>query len=379
MANSSGRILVPVGETETLRNTVAHAVRECVDAAESAAAPTIHFVYPVRWRPIEGAEAVPEDAAALLERVEVWAREDLEGADQAAEVEIVTEVVGRDRYLFAPDDFASVLLTYGEQQDLDRIVLDPEYAPSIGAPMLEPLRTALERGSLAVESAPVTRRARRSPLQVRSTLPQLAVLFGAIFGFYLLTAGTISQFELLTGAVTAALVAFIFSRISLSGRQSVPQLFVNLGRIALYVPYLLWEILKANFSVAYIILHPSLPIDPGLQQYQAAVFGDLSVTTLANSITLTPGTLTVDIRRDSLYIHSLNQAARDGLLAGGLERAVRFVFYGLAGRELPTPAERGAIQDVQPAVERLGLQEAVEHLADHDQIAVPETAERGDE
>jgi multicomponent Na+:H+ antiporter subunit E len=70
------------------------------------------------------------------------------------------------------------------------------------------------------------------------------------------------------------------------------------------------------------------------------------VTTLGNSITLTPGTLTVDVGRNGLDIHTLTGDAREDLAAGGLERAVRFVFYGRSGARISTPAERGSISAI---------------------------------
>jgi len=65
------------------------------------------------------------------------------------------------------------------------------------------------------------------------------------------------------------------------------------------------------------------------------------VTTLANSITLTPGTLTVSVTDRAFTIHSLTAGARADLFDGGLERAVRFVFYGRESMAIATPRERG--------------------------------------
>jgi multicomponent Na+:H+ antiporter subunit E len=92
--------------------------------------------------------------------------------------------------------------------------------------------------------------------------------------------------------------------------------------------------------MAYVILHPSLPIDPSVVEYEGAVWGSLPSTTLANSITLTPGTLTIEVVESHFYVHALIPSARDGLLGGALERAVRFVFYGRSAMRIPTPEER---------------------------------------
>jgi multicomponent Na+:H+ antiporter subunit E len=91
---------------------------------------------------------------------------------------------------------------------------------------------------------------------------------------------------------------------------------------------LLWEIAKANVTMAYVILHPSLPIDPKLVEVQSALWGDIPITTLANSITLTPGTLTVDLIDDELVVHALTAGSRADLESGALVRAVAFVTDG---------------------------------------------------
>jgi multicomponent Na+:H+ antiporter subunit E len=113
-----------------------------------------------------------------------------------------------------------------------------------------------------------------------------------------------------------------------------------MGRLCLYVPYLVWEIAKANVAIAYVVLHPKLPIDPSLERFEAAVWGDVPATTLANSITLTPGTLTVDVSDREFYIHTLTESSRADLFEGSLERAVRFVYYGRSAARIPSPRER---------------------------------------
>ena len=64
-----------------------------------------------------------------------------------------------------------------------------------------------------------------------------------------------------------------------------------------------WECVKANFDVAYRVLHPSLPIRPGIVKVKTGLKTQIGRTTLANSITMTPGTITVDIIDDTIYIH----------------------------------------------------------------------------
>ena len=63
---------------------------------------------------------------------------------------------------------------------------------------------------------------------------------------------------------------------------------------------------KANFDVAYRVLHPKMPISPGIVKVKTGLKSEMARTFLANSITLTPGTMTVDIKDDHLYIHWIN-------------------------------------------------------------------------
>ncbi|WP_135819881.1 monovalent cation/H+ antiporter subunit E [Halostella litorea] len=332
----SARILVPVGKSITLRNTVAYAVRQAAERAAAGEAATVHFVYPVTGRVADPAEL--DEPESLLDRVEVWAREDL--GDDAPNVDIETAVWASDAYLFSPVDYARALLEYAEEQGLDRIIVDPEYAPAGSAPMVRPLEYELSRSDLTIEEAPVDRPTRRTRLVRGGGLAKFATVFGASFLFYNVLGGFAGGLDYATGAVSALVTAVILSRISLKeppGWQS-PR---RLARFLVYAPYLLWEIAKANVSLAYVILHPRLPIDPSMEEFEAAVWGDMPVTTLANSITLTPGTLTVDVSRREFHVHTLTRSARKDLLAGALERAVRFVFYGRQAAAIASPKERG--------------------------------------
>ncbi|MFC6871826.1 monovalent cation/H+ antiporter subunit E [Halobellus marinus] len=352
MGADSARILVPVGESSTLRNTVAYAVREAKAAAEEGAeSATVHFVYPARWRSVDGGSADDAEATEnLLERVTVWAREDLDDeTDAPPSVDIETAVVGIDRYLFSPGDYADMVAAYAADYDLDRVIVDPEFRPGGSAPMLRPFEVELSRTGLSVEEAPVERQTARTRLVSRTTISKGVLTFGLSYAFYLTVAGSVSPFNLATGALTAILAAALFSNVTLVTSPSLRRSTLRTLRMGLFVPYLVWEIIKANLSIAYIILHPDLPIDPEMQRFRAAVWGGLPVTTLANSITLTPGTLTVDVGPEGLEIHTLTGDARDGLAGGSLERAVRFVFYGRGGARIPTPTERESISVVAGA------------------------------
>lgn len=74
-----------------------------------------------------------------------------------------------------------------------------------------------------------------------------------------------------------------------------------------YVLVFVWECLKANIDVAYRVIHPDLPIRPGTVRVKVSLRSDIGLTFLANSVTLTPGTTSVDVDKDNgfLYVHML--------------------------------------------------------------------------
>lgn len=344
-------VLVPVAMSGTLRGTIAYAVRTAQDAGPGS---TVHFVSPVMGRAFQFGEEVGARARDLLDRTVVWAHEDL-GFDPEADVEdlpidIQTATVGADRYLFNPGDYAEVFIEYARDHGLDRVIVDPEYAPAGRAPMLQPLEFGLRQAGLDVEEAPVERPARRVALVRPGGAAQFGAVFAVAYLFYLVIGGIGGTFGLVTGAVSALVTAILSYRIVLKGPPSFRSWGRQLARFGLYVPYLIWEIAKANVELAYVILHPSLPIDPEMVHFEAAVWGDLPVTTLANSITLTPGTLTVDVSRREFHVHTLTGAARTNLLGGALEKGVRFIFYGRRGLRIASPAKRAeATADRQTA------------------------------
>ena len=349
------RVLVPVSHSSTIRATVEYAVEQVLPGATTESPGLVRFVYvhspeTAQVDPGNAGTQSREDAEELLDRAEVWAREDAGKQFEAIAVE--TAHLGTDEYLFSPDDFAHTLGRDAAEHGIERIVLDPEYDPGAGAPFLRPLEVELTRDrGLTVEEAPVEPRARRAPLVRRSTPLQLGVLFGLAFVFYQALAGAITLFDFVTGAMSATIVAVALSRVTFT-RDPTWQTPVRVARMALYVPYLLFEIVKANILIAAVILHPRLPVEPRLTAVRPAVWGGLPVTTLANSITLTPGTLTVRVNGPTLIVHTLVPAAREDLFDGSLERAVRFLFYGRRAMRIESPRERGATDVLQPSGEK---------------------------
>lgn len=346
MVSQSGEVMVLVAASPTLRETVAYAVDTALKRAEEPPA-TLRFVSVIGSVGVDpSGEPTEERTAAgeLLDRVQGWAEEDAEGAA----LEIRTAYLGEDRYISTPSDIARSLLTKRWHNDVELLVLDPSYDPAIETPVIRPLRVELGRISgIQVEEAPVVRTVRRTPILHRTTPRRIAGIAGLSFVFYQLLVGGFSAFDLVTGAMTAVVVASVLSHVTLS-RDPDRRTAGRIGRLILFVPYLLFEILRANIVVAAVILHPRMPIDPKLTRVHTLVWGGLPITTLANSITLTPGTLTVRVDGRTLLVHTLVPSAREALFDGALERAVRFIFYGRASTRISTPRERNEARVVAP-------------------------------
>lgn len=98
-----------------------------------------------------------------------------------------------------------------------------------------------------------------------------------------------------------------------------------------YIIVLFWEIIKANFDVAYRVIHPKMPIKPGIVVIKTSLKSDIAKLILANSITLTPGTFTLDIIGDSLLIHWINVKTEDideatNMIGQRFEKYLRIIF-----------------------------------------------------
>lgn len=341
---SAHRVLVPVGESVTLRNTVGHVVREALEAGDNDERRSLHFVFPASWQQQDPTEDVSEEAKDLLERVKAWIAEDAGiGEDEEPPFDVTTELIGTDEYLFSPRDYADVLLTYARENGIDHIALDPEFKPGARAPLLAPLSAELALADdITYEEAPVERSVRGRRLLDRNIdLRTFATVFGVSYLFYLAIGGFSGTFDYITGAISAGVVSVILSGMVFDQPVRPLRTGRSLLRGLLYIPYLFWEIAKANVEVALIILRPSMPIEPSMERIQPAVNRAVPVTLLANSITLTPGTITIDVRENEFYIHTLTTSARDALFDGGLERAVRFVFFGREAARIASPRERG--------------------------------------
>lgn len=144
--------------------------------------------------------------------------------------------------------------------------------------------------------------------------------------FWLVLSGHYTPMLVGLGVASTALVVFIAMRMDVVDHEGLP---LHLGgRFWRYFPWLLKEILVANLHVARIILMPTLPISPILVHYKSSQKTDLGRALYANSITLTPGTITTGVEGDELEVHSLTWVDVDGREEDEMDRRVTWVEQG---------------------------------------------------
>ena len=136
--------------------------------------------------------------------------------------------------------------------------------------------------------------------------------------------------DVFVGLVVALLVATLLSHIYPEDPHKAldPRRWFWMG---LYIPYFLYYCVRANLDVAYRVLHPDVPIRPGIVKVRTDLKSEMAKTFLANSITLTPGTLTVDIDGPDLYIHWINVVGEgveehSDLIVRRFEKLLRRIF-----------------------------------------------------
>jgi len=145
----------------------------------------------------------------------------------------------------------------------------------------------------------------------------------ALFVFWLLLSGHFTVWLVVSGLVISILLALLGRQLGLADEEGHP--IERLPAGLRYWPWLVWEIAKSSISVTRIILDPKLPISPQLFHTKVSARTPVGVATYANSITLTPGTITVGVDREnnSLLVHALTKAGADDVEAGDMDRRVR--------------------------------------------------------
>jgi len=151
--------------------------------------------------------------------------------------------------------------------------------------------------------------------------------FIILFVVWLLLSGKFDLFHISLGIISCALVSFfssdlLFPSLKLKG---LPILWL---RFIKYIPWLLYQIFLANIHVLYLTFHPRMMelIDPRIIKFKSRLKSDMSLVTFANSITLTPGTITVNVSIDGDFkVHAIDRASGDPL-PGEMEKQIGKTF-----------------------------------------------------
>jgi multicomponent Na+:H+ antiporter subunit E len=177
---------------------------------------------------------------------------------------------------------------------------------------------------------------------------RLALQFTILFAFWLMLSGKLELKYLIFGLASAAVVTFLTQDLlepkesHRKAPSSIAALLKTGWRFFAYFVWLIYEIVHSNLQVAYIVLHPKLPIEPGLLRFKTRLRSQVGHVILANSITLTPGTITVDLTEGIYLVHALVPDAAGSLLEARMQSKLEAIF---GEPEEPQPEIRWVRED----------------------------------
>ena len=151
--------------------------------------------------------------------------------------------------------------------------------------------------------------------------------FLIMLGVWVLLSGKFDPFHLSLGLISCGIVAYLSCDL-LFPSPKIKGLLSQWARFARYIPWLMAEIIKANLHVTYLVFHPRMMelIDPRIVKFRSKLKSDLALVTFANSITLTPGTITVYVSIDGDFkVHAIDKASGDPL-PGAMEANIAKAF-----------------------------------------------------
>jgi multicomponent Na+:H+ antiporter subunit E len=151
-----------------------------------------------------------------------------------------------------------------------------------------------------------------------------------LFLFWLILTASLHPVDLALGLLLSVALGLWASRFLWSAEAPLltPR---QVGFLVLYLFTLVQAIVASAIQVAWIVLDPRLPMDPVTVTHRTGLTREVSRAALANSLTLTPGTLSVELEGDLLHVHCLEARFAEPLLNGELERQVARVFEGSDG------------------------------------------------
>lgn len=141
-----------------------------------------------------------------------------------------------------------------------------------------------------------------------------------LFAFWLLLSGHYTGLLITLGVLTCIGVLMLAQRMKIIDEEGHP---VHLAVSALtYWPWLIWQIAMSSWQVTRLILHPKLPISPTMIKVKATQKTRVGVNVYANSITLTPGTISVDVVGNDITVHAITADGAADVEEGSMDRRV---------------------------------------------------------
>ncbi len=151
-------------------------------------------------------------------------------------------------------------------------------------------------------------------------MAHLVSLFFLLFSFWILLSGHFEPLLLILGGLSCVAVVTLASRMYSIDQESHP---IHLSlKIPSYWLWLAWEIIKSNIAVVKLVWHPAMPISPTVVRVKASQHTDLGKIVYANSITLTPGTVSMEVDEDEIEVHAITRELAEDLKSGVMDRRV---------------------------------------------------------
>lgn len=146
-----------------------------------------------------------------------------------------------------------------------------------------------------------------------------------MFAFWILLSGEFSLVLILSGIISSLFVAYM-SHDLLIGKVGIRFGARGFFRFIKYLPWLFWQIILSNVDLVYRTLHPAMPIDPQIIEFDTKLESDIGIAMLANSITLTPGTVTIAAHKNGKFIvHAIATEPAETLLEGDMQARIKKV------------------------------------------------------
>ena len=162
---------------------------------------------------------------------------------------------------------------------------------------------------------------------VGSSLIHKLSMFVVLFGFWMVLSGRTETKFIVYGLITALLTTWVtYPLLLVPNKDGSKQYFVfgvSIPKFIMYFFWLMWQLVLANVDVLLATTAQELDIDPKVVRFYFRADNPMASVVLANSITLTPGTVTINVTDDGFYeIHALTKGAAAGVLDGSMQKKV---------------------------------------------------------